>query len=234
MPVYNEANSIERTLAELYDVVVSRTNNIDVFVAEDGSTDRTKEVLLTVRDKFDRLNVRTFAERKGYPRAAREALLAIESRYDYILFMDSDGQYEPNDFYALWEERFQADFILGRRRSRVEARYRRFLSSGLNLFSRTLFHVTVRDLTSGFRLMKRSLAQTVAEQVKYSKHNFWSEFTARSAAMKISTIEVDINFRARSGSSKVYSLTKMPKVIWDEFSALLMTWAEPHRAKLRM
>jgi glycosyltransferase involved in cell wall biosynthesis len=228
MPVYNEADSIECTLAELYDEVVSKTGNIDVFLSEDGSTDHTKEILLSLQDKFDRLHVQTFPERKGYPRATREALLAIESKYDYILFMDSDGQYKPNDFYALWRERFEADFIVGRRISRVETNYRRFLSRGLNRISRTLFHVTIGDLTSAFRLMKREFAQTVAEQVKYSKHNFWSEFTARSAVLKISTVEVNVSYRARTGSSKVYSFRKMPKVIWNEFSALLRIWAQGH------
>jgi len=226
MPVHDEADSIQDTIGELYAKVVSRTGNVDVFISEDGSSDLTKDILFALQDKVDRLYVRTFPERKGYCRATREALLAVDSRYDYIFFMDSDGQYEPNDFHSLWAERVKADFIVGRRVARAEARYRRFLSQGLNWISRALFHVPIRDVTSAFRLMKRELAQAVAGEVKYSKHNFWSEFTVRSAVLNINSFEVDVNYRARIGGSKVYSFGKMPGIVWEELSALLRIWVE--------
>ncbi len=226
MPVHNEADSIERTLTELYAKVISKTDNAQVFISEDGSVDGTKEILLSLQNKLGNLHVQTFPDRKGYPRATREAILGIGIDFDYILFMDSDAQYEPNDFYSLWAQRVNADFVVGRRASRAEAAYRRFLSRGLNWMSRALFHIAIRDVTSAFRLMKRELAQDVAKQVKYSKYNFWLEFTARSALLNVSTVEVDVMYRARSGGSKVYGLRKMPKIVWYELLALLRTWME--------
>jgi len=226
MPVHDEADSIRETIGEVYVKVVSRTGNVDVFISEDGSRDQTKQILLALQNKLDRLSVRTFPERKGYYRATREALLTVDSRYDYIFFMDSDGQYDPNDFYSLWAERAKADFIVGRRTARTEARYRRLLSQSLNRISRALFHLTTRDVTSAFRLMKRELAQQVAAEVKYSEHNFWSEFTVRSAVHHINSFDVDVKYRVRAGQSKVYSFGKMPKIVSNELSAVLRVWIE--------
>ena len=45
MPVYNEADTIDSTVREIYNKIVSKMGNVDVWVFEDGSTDGTKEVL---------------------------------------------------------------------------------------------------------------------------------------------------------------------------------------------
>lgn len=227
MPVHNEGESIEETISEIMTKVVSKMDNVQLFVWEDGSTDGTKEKLRQLHSRLaGTLNVKTSPERKGYPRAAREAIMGVDLAYDYILFMDSDGQYDPNDFFAMWAERNNADFVVGARKNRAEAMYRRILSRGLNSLIRSLFRMPIRDVTSAFRLMRRPLAQVVAESVKFSKHNFWSEFTARSGALKVRVLEVPVQYRSRVGGSKVYRARKMPRIVWDEFIALVRTRRE--------
>jgi len=224
MPVYNEVESIEETLTEIMTKIVSKSNDIRLFVSEDGSTDGTREKLLSLQSNLlGKLSVSTSPERKGYPKAAREAILNVDSTFDYILFMDSDRQYEPEDFFLLWAERNKADFVIGARTHRVEPIYRGILSHGLNRLIRALFKVSTRDASSAFRLMRRPVAQAVAGDVKYSKYSFWSEFTARSSILKIKSLDVPISYRSRVGSSKVYGFWKMPRIIWDEFRALTKT-----------
>jgi glycosyltransferase involved in cell wall biosynthesis len=224
MPVYNEVESIEETLTEIMAKIVSKSNDIRLFISEDGSTDGTKEKLLSLESNLPgKLSVSTSPKRKGYPKAAREAILNVDSAYDYILFMDSDGQYEPKDFFLIWAERNNADFVIGARTSRVEPIYRRILSRGLNRLIRAFFKVSTRDATSAFRLMRRPVAQAIAGDVKYSKYSFWSEFTARSGILEVKSLDVPISYRSRVGGSKVYRLGKMPRIIWDEFRALAKT-----------
>ena len=98
MPVYNEADTIEHTVRELYKKVVDKMGNIDIWVFEDGSTDGTKEVLEKLKDEFSGLHTQMTRQKKGYPRAMREAFLNISpKKYDYVVAVDSDGQYEPED-----------------------------------------------------------------------------------------------------------------------------------------
>src|SRR4030067_733939 len=77
MPVYNEVDTIENTVREVYDKVVGKMENVDVWVFEDGSTDGTKEVLNKLRAHFPTVHTRLTKQKKGYPRAMREAFLSI-------------------------------------------------------------------------------------------------------------------------------------------------------------
>lgn len=223
MPVYNEAATIEGTIRELYAKVASKMANVDIWVFEDGSTDGTKEVLRKLAKEFPRLHVRMAAAKKGYPRAMREAFLSISpADYEFIVAIDSDGQYEPNDFFRLWRimQRHAPDVVMGCRVVRREPLYRRFLSKGLQLLERMMFPLKCRDVTSVMRLMRVTLAQDVAKEIRYSPYNFWLEFTARMSLKHHSVIEVPITYRARAGNSKVYSLRRMPRVVLSEFRAL--------------
>jgi len=223
MPVYNEVDTIESTIRELYDKIANKMDNVDIWVFEDGSTDGTKEVLEKLLSEYPNLHAKMTKEKKGYPRAMKEAFLSIDpSEYEYVVAIDSDGQYEPDDFFKLWQimQRDSPDIVMGRRITRREPPYRRLLSRGLQLLERILFPVQCKDVTSVMRLMKVDLAHEVAKEVKYSPYNFWLEFTARTSLNGYRIVEIPIAYRERLGGSKVYSIKKMPKVMLSEFSAL--------------
>jgi dolichol-phosphate mannosyltransferase len=223
MPVYNEVDTIENTVRELYDKLANKMDNVSIWVFEDGSTDGTKEVLEKLKSEFPSLHAKMTKRKKGYPRAMREAFLSIDpSEYKYVAAIDSDGQYEPDDFFKLWHimQRDSPDIAMGRRISRKEPFYRRLLSQGLQILERLMFHVQCKDVTSVMRLMRIEVAHHIAKEVCYSKYNFWLEFTARMALKNYRVIEIPITYRERIGGSKVYSVKKMPKVIMSEFTAL--------------
>jgi len=223
MPVYNEADTIENTIRELNKKISGKMNNLDIWVFEDGSTDGTKEVLEKLKEEFPHLHAEMTRVKKGYPRAMREAFLSINPNdYEYVVAIDSDGQYEPDDFFKLWQAMQQdsPDIVMGRRMARKEPPYRRLLSRGLQVLEKTMFPVKCKDVTSVMRLMKVNLAQEIAKEVKYSPYNFWLEFTARMSLNDYKIVEIPIGYRERAGGSKVYSPKKMPKVILSEFRAL--------------
>ena len=223
MPVYNEVDTIENTVKEVYDKVVGKMGNVDVWVFEDGSTDGTKEVLMKLRSNFPNVHARMTKHKKGYPRAMREAFLSIDpAEYEYVVAIDSDGQYDPDDFFNLWQImlRDSPDIVIGRRLCRKEPPYRKLLSRGLQVLETLMFPVHFKDVTSVMRLMRVEVAHQIAKEVCYSKYNFWLEFTARMSMRNYRVIEIPISYRERLGGSKVYSAKKMPKVILSEFNAL--------------
>lgn len=227
MPVYNEVDSIKDVIMELFDVIVKRMDGVDIWVFEDGSTDGTKEVLAELSEELPNLIVQMESTRKGYPCAMREAILAIDPKvYPYILTLDSDGQYYPQDFFRLWEimRKEAVDIVIGKRVRRAEPFYRKFLSWGLRTLEKRIFSVQCSDVTSVMRLMKTGVARRIASMVKYSKYNFWLEFTAWMSLLKYKIVEVPIGYRERKGESKVYSVRKMPKIISSEFKALYEVW----------
>ncbi|MCW4000209.1 MAG: glycosyltransferase family 2 protein [Candidatus Bathyarchaeota archaeon] len=223
MPVYNEADTIRHTVREIHEKIESKMGNVDTWVFEDGSTDGTKNVLRELKREFSGLHAEMTPARKGYPRAMRDAFLNISGAdYDYVVAVDSDGQYEPDDFFKLWSimQRDSPDIVMGRRMARREPPYRKLLSRGLQLLERVMFPVKCKDVTSVMRLMKVDLAHEICGEIKYSPYNFWLEFTARMSMNGYRIVEIPITYRDRAGGSRVYSVKKMPKVILSEFRAL--------------
>ncbi len=234
MPVYNEADTIGSTVRELYTKVVTKMGNVDIWVFEDGSTDETKKVLENLREEFSGFHAEMSKPKKGYPRAMREAFLNINpAEYDFVVALDSDGQYEPDDFFKLWSimQRDSPDIVMGRRTTRKEPPYRRMLSRGLQFLERVMFPVQCKDVTSVMRLMRVDLAQEIAKEVKYSPYNFWLEFTARMSLRGCRIVEVPISYRERMGGSRVYSVKKMPSVVLSEFQALRAVRQEHSKVK---
>ena len=224
MPVYNEADTIESTIKELCHKVVDNSSNVDIWIFEDGSTDGTKEILTRLINDYPNLYVRMTANKKGYPKAMREAFLSISpNEYQYVVAIDSDGQYEPNDFFRIWKvmQEDSPDIVMGRRVTRKEPLYRKCLSRGLQVLERLMFPVPCKDVTSVMRLMKVDRAHEIVKNIRFSPYNFWLEFTARMSLNGYRIVEIPIAYRERSGGSKVYSVAKMPKVILSEFSALV-------------
>jgi putative flippase GtrA len=231
MPVYNEGETIQNTVLEIEDKVLSKMPNASLFISEDGSKDNTKEVLTSLSNPHRKIFAKMTTDRKGYPKAVKDALMSVdESQFDYVLFLDSDGQYDPDDFMKLFEaiEKEPVDIVMGQRRNRSEPFYRVALSSGLKILEKVLFAVPCKDVTSALRLIRVGVAKKIASEIKYSRYSFWLEFTARATEEGYSMLEVPVDYRARAGEAKsnVYSLRKMPKVVSKELSAIFHTWWE--------
>ena len=228
MPVFNEGDTIQSTLLEASEKIENVYDNVIFSVSEDGSTDDTKSALTAMGSKMHNLEIHLGPRRKGYPRAAKDAILGINGRSDFILFMDSDGQYDPSDFGTLWRElrKTDADMVVGRRMNRAETPLRVFLSTGLRIMERLLFHTKQQDVTSAFRLMKIGAAKRITRRVKYSKYNFWLEFTAIASLEGYKIVEVPVIYRPRVGSSRVYSGSKIIKAALQEMTAVLRIWRD--------
>ncbi len=228
MPAYNEADTIGNTISEIDLKIIRKMRGVKLFVFEDGSTDDTKIVIRKLADQHSWLEVHIGPQRLGYPGAVKNAFASIdENQFDYILFTDSDGQYDPSDFFKLLSvmKNGNLDMVVAQRMNRAEPFYRVILSRGLHVIERTLFfNIHYRDVTSAFRLMDPKIAKQLAANVKFSKYNFWLEFTARASMMKVRTASVEVSYRQREGgATKVYHIGKIPKIVLNEFGALIKT-----------
>jgi len=228
MPVFNEGDTIRSTLLEAYQEIPKICRNVAFAVSEDGSTDNTKNALVSLASEIPSLRVRLGPKRKGYPLAAKEAILAVDGNADYILFMDSDGQYNPSDFEYLWRElkKGEVDMVVGTRMNRAETPLRVFLSTGLRILEKIMFRAKQRDVTSAFRLMRLGPAQNIARGVKYSKYNFWLEFTAIATLRGYRVLEVPVAYRSRAGASRVYAGSKILKAAVQELTAIVRIWRD--------
>lgn len=108
IPTYNRLNLLKRTLSSVH---WQRHKNYEVIVVDDGSTDGTREWLLTQRER-----VRGITQENGGPGAARNVGIR-EARGDYVAFLDSDDLWFPwtLDIFARAIEQHGYPQILGGR-----------------------------------------------------------------------------------------------------------------------
>jgi dolichol-phosphate mannosyltransferase len=110
IPVYNEEEYLEPVLTEIL------RHAGDVLVVDDGSTDRTPELLRG----FPQVQVIRHAKNRGYGAGLQSAFQrALESQYDGVVTIDCDGQHEPSLIPTIAARLDQADIVSGSRYLKV-------------------------------------------------------------------------------------------------------------------
>jgi len=216
-PVHNEAETIETVITELYNEVCTKMP-VEIIVAEDGSTDGTKEILASLRDKIP-FQLVSDHNRKGYAKAVSDALK--NSFGEWIFFSDSDGQYFPSDFWNLWEQRDGYDMIIGCKTHRRESSHRIILAKGFHKIMNGLFGLNLHDADCGFRLIRQEVIRSVIGKVRFLEYSFWAEFTIRACLKGFSVREVPINHSSRLyGSTHIYKPSNIPLIVLRQLRGL--------------
>ena len=223
MPVHNEGPSIERTLVE-WQAELSPAIDVRFLIAEDGSTDDTKEVLRRLEKRLP-MHLDIAAGRRGYGHAMRAALLQAET--DYVMTCDSDGQIDPRDFWSVWEAREQYDLIVGWRVRRADHWFRKLMSGSFKQYHRLLFGSRLHDPSCSLMLMKREVAERIVPRLGHMVEGFQWELTARAIQSRFKTGEVRLNHRARaSGGSVVFKPARVPVIAYRNVAGLLKVYLD--------
>ena len=145
LPAKNESAAIGQTLAQIQQLQLAH----EIIVVNDGSTDQTKQVAETVGAK-----VVTHPYSKGNGAAIKTG--ARTATGDIIVFMDADGQHDPQDITRLIEKIEQGyDLVVGARQKGSQASIGRGIANALyNNLATYMTEQKVEDLTSGFRAVR--------------------------------------------------------------------------------
>ena len=145
LPAKNESAAIGQTLAQIQQLQLAH----EIIVVNDGSTDQTKQVAETAGAK-----VVTHPYSKGNGAAIKTG--ARTATGDIIVFMDADGQHDPQDITRLIEKIEQGyDLVVGARQKGSQASLGRGIANSLyNNLATYMTEQKVEDLTSGFRAVR--------------------------------------------------------------------------------
>lgn len=217
LPAYNEEETIRKVVIEYFQEIVTKLPS-EFVVAEDGSVDRTPEILSSLAKELP-ISLFSDPRRKGYAKGVGDALKKCEQ--EWIFFSDSDGQYSPSDFWKLWENRHGYDMIIGRKVHRNEGIHRTILSKGFHGLFNQLFRLNLRDADCGFRLIRREVIQSIVEKTKILRFSFWAEFTIRACLEGFRIREIPINHASRqNGGTRIYAPSKIPIIVLNQLKNL--------------
>lgn len=151
IPVYNEEAVVEQAIEDLKLFLNFRGYESEVIVINDGSTDRTKEIL----EKIEGVRVINHPYNKGYGASLKTG--ARNAKYDWLLFYDADGQFNPLYIPQLLEYASEYEMIVGKRQGANKTPWiRRPGKALLHLVANYLAERKIPDLNCGFRLIKKN------------------------------------------------------------------------------
>ena len=157
VPAYNEEDSLPLFLPELLDRC--RERGWQAIVVDDGSTDRTSDVLANYEGRKE-LTVLRHKVNRGYGGALKTGILHAGTTH--LVTMDADGQHALDDVERLLDALIQtdADMIVGSRAyGKAPSLYREIGKWLIRGITRLLVQTHVRDLNSGFKLYSTDLVK---------------------------------------------------------------------------
>jgi glycosyltransferase involved in cell wall biosynthesis len=198
LPCYNEEGTVQSTIADITGWLDSEGIDGEIVAVDDGSSDRTGELLEALAEVEPRLRVLAHPRNLGYGAAVRSGLDA--SRGDWIAFMDSDGQFRAVDFGRLLAESRAADVVVGRRRERADAWHRKLNARCFQTVCRIVFGVRVNDIDCAMKLIRRELWSSIRPRLTTGAL-FNLELFARIRRHEIAWRQVDVrHYPRRLGS----------------------------------
>lgn len=220
MPAFNEELNICVTVEEVLKVLRSLgLKNYEVIVINDGSRDNTAEIVkkLEKRDKHVRLI--NHDVNKGYGEALKTGY--YNSKFEYIVFIDSDGQFNFSDISKFIEKIESADIVVGYRINRQDHLMRIINGWGWTQISNILFGLGVKDVDCAFKLFNRKVIDTIPklESTRGAMINPEVLARAKKAGFKISQVGVQ-HFQRRGGKATGANLS----VILQSFADLIKLW----------
>ena len=197
IPVFNEAANLAPLLAKIQALKLAR---VEIIVVDDGSIDNSAEVALNAGASVIRhpYNIGNGAAVKSGIRAARGRL---------IVFMDGDGQHQPEDIPKLLAEAANYHMVVGARAKGSKLRFHRYAANQVyNLFASYITQFKVRDLTSGFRVLSRRDARKFIDLLP-NTFSYPTTLTLAFLRSGFTVKYVPIQTLYRAGQSKISLVT---------------------------
>lgn len=210
LPVYNEKEILPIVLKEWKKELSHTSVRYQFIVCEDGSTDGTKDLLPVLQKKFSIvLNQKNY--RRGYGGAVLDGIAVATS--SYILCIDSDGQCDPKDFSAFWNQRKKSQVTIGWRQNRIDAPQRKIFSFLFKTAFLFLYPTTIHDPSAPFVLFQKKDIQHILPYLIFLREGFWWGFVGACVKKNISIQELPMNHRKRlRGDTQVYKPEHIPSI----------------------
>ena len=226
-PAYNDAGTIasmvvstDRTLRELPQSFPSISDDYEIIVVNDGSTDHTAEVLEELQVRYPHLRVVTHERNRGYGGALRSGF--AHTTRDLVFYTDGDGQYDPREMdhlvSALHDD---VDIVQGYKIQRHDPLHRILIGKLYHLIVNRLFGLRMRDVDCDFRLIRRSVFDVV--QLEKNSGIICVELMTKIRIGGFRLVEVPVHHYHRAyGVSQFFNFRRVGRVGID----LLKLWVE--------
>jgi glycosyltransferase involved in cell wall biosynthesis len=218
VPAKDEADNLPEFMRQAAEAFAATPGLYEIIVIDDGSVDRTREVLEGLRHEYPLLRVVYHRTRRGIADALRTGYLA--ARGDVLVFYPADLQFKPEDIPRLVTPILEGevDMMTGYKEGRYE---KAFVSGIYNKLSRSLFEIPVRDLNS-VKAYRREIMENLPARPDWHRY-----MIVVAAAQGYSVGEIPVPLYPRHAGRSKFGIGRIPVGVLD----MLAVWFELRFAK---
>jgi glycosyltransferase involved in cell wall biosynthesis len=220
LPAYNEEAIIERTVRHVAGVLSALVSDYEIIVTNDGSRDRTGDILAALQRSDPDLHLRvvTHSTNCGYGAALASGFDA--ARKDLIFLTDGDKQFDVTELGQLLPAMdARTDLVIGWRRNRADPFMRKLNALGWKLLVNMLFGYTARDVDCAFKLFRRRVWESMTVNARGA--TFSAEFLIKARRLGFQVKELPVSHLPRTAGSPTGA---RPDVIVRAFIELFRLW----------
>jgi glycosyltransferase involved in cell wall biosynthesis len=159
IPVFNEEESLDELQRRIHQVMKGITSEHEIIYVNDGSFDKSLEVLNRLQNEFREIRIIPLAKRRGQSYCLARGFHA--SRGEWIITLDGDLQNPPEEIPTLTQYVNQYDFITGVRKIRNDIWSKRVASQVARLFRLIVLGDHSRDTGCSLKVFKKNMLQKI-------------------------------------------------------------------------
>jgi glycosyltransferase involved in cell wall biosynthesis len=225
MVAYNEEACLpaaaERTVAFLSERVVDP----ELILVDDGSSDATGTLVDGIAARRRWVRAYHHAENRGVGAALRTGFAA--ACRDWIAIMPADGQIDPYEIEAFFNEAREVDLVLSNYRDRAgrSSLHRRVLTAGFQLATLSILQTTIKG--ESIYVVRRELLRRLLGRLRSDTFFLNIELPIRAEREGASLRSVLIDFHPRAaGRSKVTGAGRILRTIGEMIELRVSLWRE--------
>lgn len=211
-PAYNDAGTIPTMIIRVLQTLPEVTDDYEVVVINDGSTDDTGRVL----DELARLYspwVRVIHHRRpsGYGGVLRAGFAAAQK--EWIFYTDGDAQYDARELANLARALTDGvDMVQGYKIKRRDPFHRVLIGLAYQYFVKFLFSLCIRDVDCDFRLMRRAIFDRIRLESTTGTITFEMVRKIQDAGYRIAEVPVHHWYR-QYGQSQFFNFPRVARTL---------------------
>src|SRR3989344_1586407 len=222
IPMYNEEENVVSTLQKVNDVLYNLNVDYEILVVNDGSKDRTLELLKEQNLKNKKLRIITYEKNKNLGNALKIGF--DRAKGDYIITIDSDLSYDAKYIVDLYKELINTNYDIIQGSPYMNGgdalgvpRLRLLISKISNMFFSYVIGAKVHTVTGMLRGYRREVIDSLV--LESSGPEIMFEILSKASLLGFKTKEIPAILKGREkGKSKFQS--QLRKVFSEYFSLL--------------
>ncbi len=212
-PCYNDEKVIGKLVEDAFTTVKKITNNYEIIVIEDGSTDGSRKVLMDLAKKHKDLKLILHEKNTGYGGALQSGFK--NATKDLVFYTDGDGQYDVKELpilVSLMDD--SCDFVNGIKMNRKDPTYRVVVGNLYSFVIRWAFWLPVTDVDCDFRLIRQAIVQKLHLTVTSGAICVEIVKKAKRAGARFKQVSVR-HYERKHGNSQFFRPEKILRTFWE-------------------